>query len=60
MPYRAVQSASQSVKKIYQMYKREGGGGRGVKGVLNNVKKDCVICKSGHPLLYMKEMKSLK
>ena len=57
MPYRAVQSASQSVKKIYQMYKREGGG---VKGVLNNVKKDCVICKLGHPLLYMKEMKSLK
>ena len=57
MPYRAVQSASQSVKKIYQMYKREGGG---AKGVLNNVKKDCVICKSGHPLLYMKEMKSLK
>ena len=36
------------------------GGERGVKGVLNNVKKDCVICKSGHPLLYMKEMKSLK
>ena len=41
MPYRAVQSASQSVKKIHQMYKRGGG----VKGVLNNVKKNYRICR---------------
>ena len=36
MPYRAVQSASQSVKKIYQMFKTMGAGG-GIKG--NNVQK---------------------
>ena len=49
MPYlynlRAVQSASQSIKKIYQMFK-EGGGQR-----LFEQFQNYIICRLGHPLL---------
>ena len=30
------------------MFKRKGGGG--VKGLLNNVKKNCTFLTGGHPL----------
>ena len=32
---------------------KEGAWGGGVKGVLNNVKKNCKIGREGHPLLPM-------
>ena len=36
-----------SANIFYQIFKRKGGGG---KGVLNNVKKNCKIGKAGPPL----------
>ena len=44
--FRAVQSASKSVKKIYQMFKRKGGGRGGVRGILNNVKKTAIFVRA--------------
>ena len=39
--------ALQSASKNHQMFKTKGVG---VKGVLNNVKKNCTIGREGHPL----------
>ena len=44
---RTVQSASQCVKKIYQMFKRKGEGS---KAFLTMLKKNYRISKEVHPL----------
>ena len=43
---RAVQGTSKSIKKMYQLFTRK----EGFKGVLKNVKKNCIICREEHPL----------